>query len=1020
MIHLLNEKLSDEDKKFELIYTYEEQKQYLKNTYSYIPKLMKYLWENPKLVSTLLINSDIIDVKEYLVPFIANNFYSNILSSTSFEDHLMYIITLLLKDEISKSKNSKNFLSETVAGYFLEHLKFQEDVKSFFKTSINSILEKLELGTSRREINFNVQEIQENFIKTKNSLEKQLLENPNLSNVDEVNSNFYRKVFSFSCDNEVSLYDDKEWNDALIDIKQKQTFNMKYLSNIGKDELLKLSSDFKKNKNMKDYIEFQFKKCNDSPKIYSNERFFKNIFDSPISKEVLALYQIDFFRVIHSINEIFSNFFNNSYLIPYSLKCTCKIISLLIKKKLPNITTIERNAYIAKYFFSNLFLPLFRNPGYGTLFNDFIISGRTIHNINIISFVIERFVSGEFFIDGENEGDFSPFNQYFIDKMPELFKFFDNMTNVKLPVFVEKLINNQLDDNYIFDYFKENQDEIVFHRSICFSFECFLSLLTNIEKCKNILFADNKNISLQKTIEKLDNKINQGCINDIKKELLSENSNENNQKTKKSKDKKIHTKIYFLFTDLLINEKYKYLFELTQERPNFILPELKTTMTNEEIKKNNIIKVKNFISCLLYNYRSLIKTDFNEGTTDNLFLILTELKKFMKTSNYVIDGNIPSIWYVNTLIEYLVKLPDDLKSNDFEKLFKQIESDVNNSIKKLNFETMSICLEKLKYAQKLKTYYENSENIIKDINLNEKVQSIIETATMPVSINLTFTEKSKEFKIEKCKVKEKQINYNEIELDDTKKDKINKYCVTIESFTKVFPNIVKFQELQDDDLFKIEEEINLSDTIQHYIEIIQDYLKKLFNIDETQNDFEDIINKIYDYIMEKIYEKIYSFECEENDTEIFRRCVLLSWTEPKHFISGKKNYIYDSFLPDVINYFDQIDKEKSPRKKIINMDNIFTCINNVIKFNGSNDGGADEQLPILNYAFVKARPLHIYSNCKYMELFLGDKEQREEGNQLANLFLICDFIKDITAKKLNGVSEEEYVKKCQDAAFGNE
>ena len=1017
----MNEKLSKEETKFKLIYTYEDQKQYFQNIYNYVPKLMKYLWEDPKLVSTLLINSDINDIKENLVPFIANNFYSNILSSTSIDEHLMYIITLLLKDEISKTENSNNFLSGTVAGYFLEHLKFREDVKSFFKTSINSILEKLELGSSRREINFNVQEIQLNFAKTKANIEKQLMSNPNFSSVDDIDSNFYRKVFSFSCDNEISLCDDVEWNNALIDSKQKKLFNSKYLTNVDKNELLKLLNDFKKNKNMYDYIELQLKKCNDSPKIYTNDRFYKNIFDSPISNEVLALYQIDFFRVMNSINELFSNFFNNSYLIPYSVKCICKIISLLLKKKLPNITIIERNAYIAKYFFSNLFLPLFLKPGYGTLFNDFIISGRTTHNISIISFVIERFVSGKFFIDGEKEGDFSPFNQYFIEKMPDLLKFFDNITNVKLPVFIEKLINNQLEDNYIFDYFKENQDEIIFHRSICFSFECFLSLLNNLEKYKDILFVGDKNINLQKTIEKLQIKTNQEIINGLKKNLLSENINENNQKMKKIKDKKSHTKTYFLFTDLLINEKYKYLFELTQERPNFILPELKTTNTDEEIKKNNIIKVKNFISCLLYNYRSLIKTDFDDGTTDNMFLILTELKKFMKTSNYVIDGNIPSIWYANTLIEYLMKLPDDLKNNDFEKLFKQIELDVNNSIKKLNFETMSICLEKIKYAQKLKSFYENTENIIKDINLNKKVRSIIETATMPVSINLTFTEKIKDFKIEKSKIKEKQLNYDEIDLDDSKRNKINKNCVTIESFTKIFPNIVKLQELQDEDLFKIEEEINLSDTIQHYINIIEDYLKKLFNIDESHNEFENIINKIYDYIMEKIYEKIYSFECEENDSEIFRNCVLLSWTEPKHFISDKKNYIYDSFLPDVINYFEEIDKEKSPRKKIISMNNIFICINNVIKFNGSNNGGGvDDQLPILNYAFVKARPLHIYSNCKFMELFLGDKEQKEEGSQLANLFLICDFVKDITAEKLNGVSEEEYKKKCQNAAFGNE
>ena len=86
------------------------------------------------------------------------------------------------------------------------------------------------------------------------------------------------------------------------------------------------------------------------------------------------------------------------------------------------------------------------------------------------------------------------------------------------------------------------------------------------------------------------------------------------------------------------------------------------------------------LSSLLYNYRSLVKTDFDEGTTQNTIKILRELKKFMKTSNFVIDGTIPSEWYVNSLIDRLNSLPPDFQSNDFENLFKSLEVDVNNSI----------------------------------------------------------------------------------------------------------------------------------------------------------------------------------------------------------------------------------------------------------------------------------------------------------------------------------------------------
>ena len=155
--------------------------------------------------------------------------------------------------------------------------------------------------------------------------------------------------------------------------------------------------------------------------------------------------------------------------------------------------------------------------------------------------------------------------------------------------------------------------------------------------------------------------------------------------------------------------------------------------------------------------------------------------------------------------------------------------------------------------------------------------------------------------------------------------------------------------------------------------------------EESQSEYEIIINKIYDYIMEKIYEKIYPSEPKLEDNVIFTQCILVSWIKHKKLIKGKNNYLFDSFLSDVINYFDKIDKEKSPRKKLENMVNIFISIENVVKFNGDNkDIGVDDKIPILNYAFIKARPFPMMTNYKYMELFISSKKFKLEGNYLIN------------------------------------
>ena len=136
---------------------------------------------------------------------------------------------------------------------------------------------------------------------------------------------------------------------------------------------------------------------------------------------------------------------------------------------------------------------------------------------------------------------------------------------------------------------------------------------------------------------------------------------------------------------------------------------------------------------------------------------------------------------------------------------------------------------------------------------------------------------------------------------------------------------------------------------------------------------------------------------------------------------GLNQNIFDSFLPGVIEYFKLIDKEKSPRKKILYMKEIFNSISKVVKFNGGDENtGVDDQMPILNYAFIKAQPSRIYSNSKLMELYIGEMSSKEEGSQLIQLIALCDFIIDLTYKNLNGITNEEFIMKCNFAATGRE
>ena len=935
-----------------------------------------------------------------------NNFYENILSSSFIEDNLMYVITMILADEIQNIESPKDFdkfLDDTSCGYFLKELNFKMDVKNFYKIIMENLVESLENMSSSKIINFNVKKIQDDFIKMKESVEEKYQKTGEKSSI--IDNDFFRLNFLSDFERELAkTTNDDSFNDQIKSSKRKELFNS-YLPDVTKDEIQKKMEENKGNEGMKEYCDQLIKQYEKDSKIFSNDNFLANIFQSEVAKEVLALYQLDFFKVVKIIDELFSSLTNNMYLIPYSVKCICKIITILVKKKFKNLTILQRNILLSKFFFETLFLPAFKDPKFGSFINNFIISGATIQNLEMISEIIHKLISFSFIKGDEDNGDFTPFNRYFLNKMPKVFNFFENISKVKLPNFIEKIINGNPDKNIIYNYFNENEEEIIFHRSICFSLDNIVCLLNNMDACKDIIFQDKSTNELKITFEKVFYS-NREIIQELEKKEEFEIT-QLGKKKKNKQEKKILN--FFLFNKLLINDKYKNLFKMNQDKPNFSLKELDSTEKEEDIKKNNIIKVKNLLSGLLYNYRNLVKTDFDEGTTVNTNKILIELKKFMKSSNFVIDGSIPSEWYVDSLLECLKSLPPDLRNNDYENLYNTLINEVSNAMKNLDFETLSFCLGKVKFANRGKIYYENLKKEIIEIELNEKVQAIIENTIIPVTI--TMNSQEKEIKIEKGK-SIKEIPFFDIFKGDSEE---RKTCSTIESFGNKFPNIemARKNNFPETQLFEYEEELNLTEELNNYFNIIKEHLVKRMNYNESQSEFETILNKIYDYVMEKIYEKIYPSEPFIEDNLIFAQCILVSWVEPQHLIKGRNNYIFDSFLPDVINYFEKIEKEKSPRKKLENMVNIFVSIENVVKFNGDNkDIGVDDQLPILNYAFIKAHPFPMYTNCKYMELFLGSKKYRLEGNYLTQLFTICKFIENLSAKDLFDVSEEKFKNNC--------
>ena len=981
---------------------------------------MTYLWEDPKLVVELLSSADKSDIRDNLAPLISSNFYDNILSPNYTEDHLLYVLGSLLKKEIDNIKDandSSSFLNDSPCSIILQHLIKKKDIQSFFKIIITKTVERLESTYYNKDLIFNLVRIEEDIKKNEKKYNSDKILLKKFTRKSEVIRNSINKLEAFleveiGEENEQKLYNEKN----------------KYITKLTKEKIIeeKNNSEYK-NDNFYDlYIkkiadeqgETSTDESNSLKNKYDNEEFLSNL---DRDENVKKIYLENFFCVIENVNQIISNILENLNFLPYSVKCLCKIISILIKNKFPDINIIQQNKFIGRFFFSKLFLPFFINPTFEALITNYLISQKTTKNLQAISKILVKLYSGELFKNDDTNSQYTPFNLYFIEKIPNIIKIFEEIQKITLPNFIQKLINNELPEDFKFNYFTENPDEVIFHRSICFTLDDISAILRTIGLNKEKYFNDKKNTGLKKTYEKLCSNSSQFIMNEInnqqmiKRNLsLREDRNfikDKNINIKKRKPSLLPTMYYFLMSDILVNEKYQSIFKMEQKEPYFKIEELKSFKNEADIVQNNLIRVKNSICSILYNYQYLNKKNFSENTTLDTNHIFNELKKYIKSKNYVIDDTIPTQWHLNSFLESLKQIPQKYIDNDFELLYNEIENSVNESIKSLNLDIIINAQESINYAKRLKTNYENKKSSIRKIKLNEKINNIIEKESIP--IELYFDCNKRILKFEKANMKNKDFELmDDFVIEDNKKKCL--ICPTIKIFTNEFPILTDYQTKQNIDLFELEKELSLPERLNEYLDIIQEHLMKIQIFNEKNLNL--VKAKIFDYIIEKIYSKIYPKEYEGDD-KLFSKSIVLSWIEPKHFLKDKNYYMIEGFQPDINNYLKKIEKIKSPKKKFTYLSKVFESIINLIKFNGDNAIlGVDDQMPILNYALIKARPLRIYSNCKFMELFIGDKRNKREESELIQILGICQFICDISYEKLNNMTKEEYDLKCKEAA----
>ena len=866
---------------------------------------------------------------EQLINFFSNFYFENPFNPNFNQNDLLRIIYNIIEIQIDKLNNENNFmklLDDNFIGDLLKSLCRRTDIKNYISMILKDIILDME-NMSDQFINFDIQRIKE-YIKSKKVVfEKNTLNESDINDLLCKGLKQSRLVYVDDLKRSMSITYSKLNKEAkkiskillppeIINIdtfleKEDSGINSNYINNpINKETLSNLYNQTEDHF-MKTFYLNHIKLIEENNVDFSNSYFINEIKQySNKSNIILKYYKKSVEKIKFLIDKLIQNMLDNASIIPYSIKIICKIIDIFITKKFNDISIINRISYISEFFIGKIIIPILTNPDYNGIINNSIISQNTRKNMMYYTKILKKIFRGNLFESSISEFNYTIFNNYLIEIMPYINNIILNLINIEFP-----------------KNFFENNNENNLIESLVFTYNDFINLFQVLKDNEIEFLKEIKNddmISIYKTIKDSENDINQ----------VFKNIN------------KIKTKYFIIIknTNLLLNKimisNEKLLIKDINNTENLLLEKIKLCI------KTLLVELKDINLDLFQNLNQ----------SQNSINFFEELVKYVHMEDYserFFENLIPLGWY-NIFIQYNLKLLNsDYSENDFEKLYKEIYNECEESIKKIN--NSNLCFLQMKIASMDKSIILLNKDYlsIKKITKFLKINFFCNIINIPIKLK----EIQKQLKCEKEKIK-------------------NANCLKIIDF------IDKYKSLQilKDDILLPNPISNAHNILYQYLEILRNEIltnkevillfKEYIN---KEDEIKDILNIIENNILEKVYDNLFTKNPTEKDINFYNKCIKLKNINPIE-IGIKKEYINEELWSIAICYINRLLKEKTPYNKLNCISNAYKILNNCINFcegDDNNSAGFDDIFPIFVYIIIKCRPINFISNFYYIKSFIN-------------------------------------------------
>jgi hypothetical protein len=1036
--------------------------------YDHLSNLMYYFHDDNEMTLKLIENCPKESYSQ-LANFICNYFYVNIFSSTFLNENLLTLIYLLLEKEVDKinlkneNEISNAFLdiNNSFVSHLLRCLSRKDEVKTFLENILKKTLTRtvrfLNNNKDNMYLGFDINNIV-NFlggrsyqIKLKNnykqyndlftidirksklnSMKNKSKENDdfvviNATPYDDLNKqnfehNFYVQATKESFDNlllsnkeNTNNDDDDDSSDGenhktvkddfeeyLISSgskvnsdssKNNDIYNKLYTKQLNKETLIELM-DREDDRDMEEYLLRQLKifQNNEKDNVFSNTRLINEIIKVSkrpnIAEQSTLIYKYHFEYIKLLIDELFTSLVQNKENVPYMVRAICTIISKLISAKFQkeSISNSLRVKIISEFLFNNLIIPILDNPQFnGTLMFDFS-NKEKIRNLKIKTTIriIQKLLNGELFNSTKNdEYLYTIFNPYFIEIMPFIFDFFREVSNSKLPVNIENLLECKKTKkgkrDIQFKYLKIHSEERLEHQSMCLTFKDFLIIYNIIKSNEEYILGDKTGL-VYKTYKKV-------------------TYHESDLKSKVENDKKNFKKTFIYLSKLVFDEELSK--KMNSKKEQKLSFQTDDTLANTDNAKFILTRVKYSINTIIKHLNALSRSNFLANQTDSTEDFIKGINKMIQLegfSDMLKEKKLPLEWFGLYLQSNIENIPPNYKANNYALLYNElIEESKQNLFKIQNDDSLNTIYSKIINSEKM---IDIGLNNLKRITNNEKKFEIIDfiiNTKVPVIMDIYYAQNNQLIGIFFKETNTKGKN----EPDQKPTESIQ--CKYINDVCCNFPHI------DSDDVFQLEEEIELNNSLNNYFQIVHKYMEKdelfsEYNDEEKQN----IKKRIENFIHEQLYSKIYCKTAIHGDNNLYKKIIELNWIEPYMFNKHLK-YVDKEMNELMIAFINNMNNGNSPTNKLREFEKIYLIINNIITLYGYDK---DMSIFLLVYIFIKGKPTKLYSILRYIEIYLSDEMKQEKSYLITKMKEVISKIAGFSEKDLVGFSEAEYKLRC--------